>query len=164
MQGDRHQEVCRIIDQSLIATASVAPSIEDAQILREHLLTCAQCNAYLEASRRAIATLGGFAFEVDPGLHGKVLAALTMRAEQLDRRQKRSQPTWWHCLVAVVLTVAGSFVVSDAGRTVSAAFHIAPKEMGTGLMAFWITPSICFCLLFFILPLSGGMNKKGISS
>jgi len=159
MQSDRHQEVCRIIDQSLVSTASIA----EAQLLREHLLTCADCNAYLEANRRTIATLGGFAFEVDPGLQGKVLAALTLRAEELDRRHKLSQPTWWHCLVAVLLTVAGSFGASDAGRAVSAAFHIAPKEMGTGLMAFWIVPSVFFCLLFLVLPFTGRINKKGIS-
>jgi hypothetical protein len=163
MQGDRHQEVCRIIDQSLVSTASISASLAEAQLLREHLLTCAHCNAYLEASRRAIATLGGFAFEVHPGLHGKVLAALTVRAEELDRRHKLSQPSWWHCLVAVLLTVAGSFAVSDAGRAISAAFHIAPKAMGTGLMALWIAPSVFFCLLFLLLPLSGGMNQKGIS-
>jgi hypothetical protein len=159
MQVDRHQEACRIIDQSLVGAASIA----DAQILREHLLTCALCNAHLDASRRAIASLGGFAFEVDPGMHGKVLEALTVRALELDRRPVPRQSMWWFFIGAVILTVAGSFVMSNAGRAAAAAFHVAPANVGTGLIALWIIPSVCCCLLFLFLPLIGGMNKKGIS-
>ena len=46
MQVDRHQRIRHIIDQSLAGAASS----QEEQTLREHLLTCAQCKEYLDAS------------------------------------------------------------------------------------------------------------------
>ena len=80
MQVDRHQEIRHLIDRSLVG----ATSSQEEQTLREHLLTCVTCQEYLNASHQAIAGLGGFSFEVNPDLHGKVLAALTLRAQQLE--------------------------------------------------------------------------------
>ena len=82
MQVDRHQEIRHIIDRSLVGAASS----QEEQTLREHLLTCVACQEYLKASHQAIAGLGGFSFEVNPDLHGRVLAALTLRAQQLETK------------------------------------------------------------------------------
>ena len=161
MQVDRHQEIRHIIDRSLVGAASS----EEKQTLREHLLTCVACQEYLNASNQAIAGLGGFSFEVNPDLHGRVLAALTLRAQQLETNRIQQRPMWWSYLAAFVLTVAGSFTAARFSGLAGAVFHIEPELLNVGLLAVWIVPSLCFCLLFPVLHrLSvGWTNEKGLS-
>src|ERR1700733_11020357 len=108
MQADRHHEIRRIIDRSLEGAAS----LQEEQTLREHLLICAPCQEYLNASHRAIAGLGGFSFEVNPDLHRKVLAALTVRAQKLDSKRAGQKPMLWSFAAALVLTICGSFAAA----------------------------------------------------
>jgi len=161
MQVDRHQEIRDTIDRSLVGAASR----QEEQTLREHFLTCAPCQEYLNASHRAIAGLGGFSFEVSPDLHGKVLAALTLRAQQLETSRIERRPMLWSYLAALVLTVAGSLAAARFSGFAGAVFHLEPAPLHIGLVALWIVPSFCFCLLFPILHrLSAGwMNEKGLS-
>jgi hypothetical protein len=159
MQADRHEPICHIIDKSLLGAAS----LQEERTLREHLPTCTSCTQYLEASNRAIASLGGFSFEVDPGLHEKVLASFAQR--QLETKWIHSMSIWWSRLIALVLTVAGSFVVSQFADRAAVFLHLAPGEIQLGLVAFWIAPSVCFCLLLLLLPASPAnwINTKGLS-
>jgi hypothetical protein len=161
MQVDRHQEIRHIVDRSLAGTAS----LEEEQALREHLITCVACQEYLNASHRAIAGLGGFSFEVNPDLHGKVLAALTLRAQQLDTNRIEQRSMFWSYLAALALTICGSFAAARFSGLAGAVFHFQPALLHFGLLALWIVPSLCFCLLFPILHrLSlGWMNEKGLS-
>jgi hypothetical protein len=161
MQVDRHQEIRHIIDRSLVGAASS----QEEQTLREHLHTCLACQEYLKASNQAIAGLGGFSFEVNPDLHGRVLAALTLRAQQLETKRIQQRPMWWSYLAAFVLTVAGSFTAARFSGIAGAVFHIEPGPLHIGLLALWIVPSLCFCLLFPVLHrLSvGWTNEKGLS-
>jgi hypothetical protein len=161
MQVDRHQEIRHIIDRSLEGAAS----LQEEQTLREHFLTCAPCQEYLNASHRAIAGLGGFSFEVNPELHEKVLAALTQRAQQLETKRVEQRPMLWSYLGAILLTVAGSLAAARFSGLAVAVFHLQSAPMHLGLLALWIVPSLCFCLLFPILHrLSAGwMNEKGLS-
>jgi len=64
-----------------------------------------------------------------------------------------------------VLTVAGSFTAARFSGLAGAVFHLEPEPLHIGLLALWIVPSLCFCLLFPVLHrLSvGGMNEKGSS-
>ena len=123
------------------------------------------CQEYLKASNQAIAGLGGFSFEVNPDLHGRVLAALTLRAQQLETKRIQQRPMWWSYLAAFVLTVAGSFTAARFSGIAGAVFHIEPGPLHIGLLALWIVPSLCFCLLFPVLHrLSvGWTNEKGLS-
>jgi hypothetical protein len=161
MQVDRHQEIRQIIDQSLEG----AVSLQDEQALRKHLLSCAVCQEYLNASHRAIAGLGGFSFEVNPDLHRKVLAALAQRAQQLQTKRGERRPMLWSYLAALVLTLVGSLAATRFSGLAVAVFHLQPATMHFGLLALWIVPSLCFCLLFpFLHRLSvGWMNEKGLS-
>jgi hypothetical protein len=161
MQVDRHQEIRHIIDRSLAGAASS----QEEQTIREHLLTCVACQEYLNASHQAIAGLGGFSFEVNPDLHGKVLAAITLRAQQLEASKIERRPMVWSYLTALVLTVTGSFAAARFSGLAGAVFHLEPEPLHVGLLALWVVPSLCFCLLFPILHrLSAGwMNEKGLS-
>jgi hypothetical protein len=161
MQVDRHQEIRHIIDRSLAGAASS----QEEQTLREHLLTCVACQEYLNASHQAIAGLGGFSFEVNPDLHGKVLAAITLRAQQLEASKIERRPMVWSYLTALVLTVTGSFAAARFSGLAGAVFHLEPERLHVGLLALWIVPSLCFCLLFPVLHrLSvGWMDEKGLS-
>jgi anti-sigma factor RsiW len=145
MQVDRHEPICRLIDRSLAGAAS--PSEERS--LQDHLSTCAACQEYLEISQRAILSLGGFAFEVDPSLQEKVMGALAAQ-----RAKDNPIPVWWGRVAALLLTVVGSFATWRFAGLIAAAFHLQPAQIQLGLAAFWIAPSVCFCLLFLLLPVS----------
>jgi anti-sigma factor RsiW len=161
MHVDHHQEIRNIIDRSLVGTAS----LQEEQALREHLLTCSACQEYLNASHRAIAALAGFSFEVNPQLHGKVAAALTLRAQQLQANKIKQRPMWWSYVAALLLTVIGSLAAVQFSGLAVAIFHLEPAPWHVGLLALWIVPSLCLCLLFPVLHrLSAGrMNEKGLS-
>lgn len=158
MQTD-HASIRRIIDQSL---TGAEPSAQERQTLREHLATCAGCAQYLDASNRAIATLADFSFPMDPALDGKVLAALAARAQQLEAERRR---LWWPCALALLLTIAGSIAASQLGSLAAVTFHLEPAQLHAGLATFWIAPSLCFCLLFLLLPTAPALfgHKKGLS-
>ena len=160
MQTD-HQSIRRIIDQSL-AGASLEPQAQ--QTLREHLAICAACQQYLDASNHTIATLKDFSFPIDPALGSKVLASLAQRAQQLEAASRQRNRVWWTGL-ALILTVIGSLAASQLGSLAAATFHIEPAQLHLGLATFWIAPSLCFCLLFLLLPVSPALfgHKKGIS-
>lgn len=159
MQADRHEAICQIIDKSLAGTVSA----EEQHTLREHLQGCAQCQEYLASNNRAIASLGGYSFDVTPGLERRVLASLSLRAAQLEAKQPRHWQMAVSCLLALMLTCAGSLVASQLGRPVATAFHMEPEQMQFGLLAFWVLPSLCFSLLLPFLPSlsSRWMEKKG---
>jgi hypothetical protein len=160
MQADRHQPIRQIIDKSLVGAAT----LQEEQTLRAHVVTCSACQEYLNTSHRAIAGLGGFSFEVNPELHQRVIASLTARARQLEIEGARSRPIWWNFLVAVMLTVAGSFAIVEFASLAAAFLHIELAPLHLGLIAFWIVPSLCFCLLLpFLSRLSAGWNEKGFS-
>ena len=155
MQTDRHQPICHIIDKSLVGTAS----LEEQQTLREHLLVCTSCNQYLGASHRTIASLGGFSFDVDPALQERVLASLAR--QQSETRRVFSMPVWWSRVAALVLTIAGSLAAERLAGFAAPVFRLQAARIQLGVVAFWIAPSVCFCLLFFVLPVSP--NKKRLS-
>jgi predicted anti-sigma-YlaC factor YlaD len=158
MHDNRHESFCQIIDKSLAGEASV----QEKQSLREHLHTCAACRSYLNACNRAITSLDGFSFEMDPLLDTKVLASLALRVQELEKK-RIDHKQLWSCFIALMLTVAGSFVASQFGYIVAAVLHLQTVQVQFGLLAFWIAPSLCFCLLFLLLPASSTWaNRKGI--
>ena len=160
MQAD-HPSIRHIIDQSLAGAASD----QERQSLGEHLPTCVDCQQYLEASNRAIASLEGFSFPIDPMLNSKVLASLARRAQQLEAERLVRKRLWWASCLALIITAVGSFAVSQLGSLGAAIFHIQPEQVHLGLVTFWIAPSLCVCLLFLLLPVLPALlsDKKGLS-
>jgi hypothetical protein len=94
-----------------------------------------------------------------------VLAAITLRAQQLEASKIERRPMVWSYLAALVLTVTGSFAAARFSGLAGAVFHLEPEPLHVGLLALWIVPSLCFCLLFPVLHrLSvGWMDEKGLS-
>lgn len=161
MQVDRHESICHLIDKSLVGEVSV----QEEQSLREHLQECVGCQKYLSASQRAIASLGGFSFEMSPSLPDRVFAALEVRARQLETKRLSHRQLGWSYVAALVLTAAGSFAAMRLGDMAGAVFPVTPAQMQFGLIALWIVPSVCFCLVLPTLPVvsAASMNKKGLS-
>ena len=161
MQTADHESICRLIDKFLAGDISA----HEEQSLRQHLLACAACQQYLDASNRAIAGLGGFAFETDPGLPDKVVAALTARAAQLDSQRLSHRQLAWSYIAALILTLAGSFARHAARRSACHRRFRDPQQVQLGLIAIWIVPSVCFCLLLPTLPMMSKkwMHAKGVS-
>jgi anti-sigma factor RsiW len=161
MQTDSHELICRLIDKSFAGDISG----QEQQSLRQHLLTCAACQQYLEASDRAIAGLAGFAFETDPGLPDKIVAALTLRAAQLDAQRLSHRKLAWSYIAALILTLVGSFAAIQLSDRLATAFSATQQQVQLGLIALWIVPSVCFCLLLPTLPMMSKrwMHAKGIS-
>lgn len=161
MPTDRHQSICNLIDKSLAGEISA----QEEQSLRQHLLTCAACRQYLDASNRAIAGLAGFAFETDPGLPDKIFAALTIRAAQLETQRLSHRQLAWSYVAALILTLAGSFAAMQLGDRFASVLSVTHQQVQLGLIALWIVPSVCFCLLLPTLPMMSKrwMHAKGVS-
>jgi hypothetical protein len=92
-----------------------------------------------------------------------VLASLTLRAQQLQTKPVNRGQMWWGCLVAVLLTAAGSLAASRFGGLVAPVFHVQQAHVRFGLVAFWVVPSLCLCLLFLLLSVVPARNEKGLS-
>jgi hypothetical protein len=158
MKADLHETIRRIIDRTLVDGLS----LQEEQSLREHLRVCAECQAYFSNGARVIASLSEFSFAVDPGLQAKVCAALKLRAQQLESRQF-SRRLVWSCVIALLLTAAGSFIDLQFGKRAAAFFHLQSTQVQRGLLAFWIMPSLPLLLLFPILSMlsTSSTNQKG---
>jgi anti-sigma factor RsiW len=159
MQADLHHAMRHIIDKSLVGEASP----EEQQALRAHLRACAQCETYANDGRRAIAGLSGFSFAADPDLQAKVHAALALRAQQLQAAQPNRTRIVLVSIVALLLTIAGSFGAVHAGDLLAAVLHLPVTQAQTGLFTFWIAPSWCFSLLLpaLLLASARSANRKG---
>jgi hypothetical protein len=66
------------------------------------------------------------------------------------------------CILALMLTAAGSFLDLRVSGLIASVFDIQGMQIRQGLIAFWIIPSLCLLLLFPILPLlsAAATNRK----
>ena len=156
MISDRHEPFRNMIDEALVAgtSASVQPP------LNEHLQSCAQCREYLETTTRAIASLGAFSFEVDPTLQAKVSDAITLRAQQLQPAQFSADRLVMVCLLALTLTIAGSFFDLKFSGLLASVLNLHSAQLRHGLLTFWIISSLCLLLLFPMLPLLSRRKER----
>ena len=159
MHVDRHQEIRHIIDRSLVGASS-----QEEQTLREHLVTCVACQEYLKASHQVIAGQKGFSFEGESRSSWEECSPPLRYAHNNWKPRGCSKGrccgVTWPCS-----TLAGSFTAARFSGLAGAVFHIEPEPLHIGLLALWIVPSLCFCLLFPVLHrLSlGGTNEKGLT-
>ena len=156
MISDRHEPFRNMIDEALVAGTSASPQ----PLLNEHLQSCAQCREYLDSNARVIASLGGFSFEVDPTLQAKVFDAVTLRAQRPESTQFSPNRLVMICVLAVALTIVGSFFDLRFGGLLASALDLHGAELQHGLMAFWIIPSVCLLLLFPLLPLLSRRKER----
>jgi hypothetical protein len=156
MKTDPHATFRDVIDKTLAGGASPA----DDPSLQEHLAACVQCQEYLSAGNRVIAGLGGFSFDVDPGLQQKTLWSLTVRAQQLEAVQSRRRRIVGGCAGALVLLIAGSFLALEFGNLVAAFLSLPPLQVQRLLLLVWVIPSLCLSLLFPILPLLSHREER----
>jgi len=159
MNADGHELFQHMIDKTLAGEVS----LQKENSLREHLQACAQCQEYLSANTRAIASLGGFSFDVNPGLHAKVCASLEQRARQLEVQQPNRQRLAWICILALTLTAVGSFIDLQFGGLLASVLRLPPMRVQRELLVIWIVPSLWFLLLFPMLPalLAPRTSRKG---
>lgn len=156
MISDRHELYRNMIDQALVAGTSASPQ----PLLNEHLQSCAQCREYLDTSTRVIASLGGFSFEVDPSLQAKVFDAIAQRARQPDFPRFSPDRLALICILAVALTVIGSFFDLQFGGLLASVLDLHRAQLRQGLLTFWIIPSLCLLLLFPLLPLLSHRKER----
>ena len=157
MISDRHELFRNMIDEALVAGTAASPQ----PLLNEHLQSCAQCRDYLDTTTRVIASLGGFSFEVDPTLQARVFDAITLRAQQPGSAQFSPDRLALICILAVALTVVGSFFDLQFGGLLASLLDLHRAHLRHGLLTFWIIPSLCLLLLFPMLPLLS-MRKERI--
>ena len=156
MSAERHLDFEQRIDRSLAG----AGTPEEQRALEEHVRSCAACGEYLSVSQRAVAGLKGFSFEAGPGLNARVMAAVRVRAEEMEARRRWVRLS----VVALVLTVLGTVVDLQVGRWAAGFFGLPSIAVHHGLMALWIVPSFGLLVLFPMLPLlSAKANGKGRS-
>ena len=156
MISDRHEPFQNMIDEALVAGTSASAQPQ----LNEHLQSCAQCREYLETTTRAIASLGGFSFEVNPTLQAKVSDAISLRAQQLEPAQFSAKRLVMACILAVALTVAGSFFDLKFSGLLASVLDLHQAHLQHGLLTFWIIPSLFILLLFPMLPLLSRRKER----
>lgn len=156
MNSDRHEPFRNMIDETLLAGTSASPQPQ----LNEHLQSCAECREYLETTTRAIASLGSFSFEVDPNLQAKVFNAVTLRSQQLAKPQFTSSRLVVACVLAIALTVAGSFFDLKFWGLLAFLFDLHSAQLQHGLLTFWIIPSLWLLFLFPLLPLLSRRKER----
>jgi anti-sigma factor RsiW len=156
MRSDDHESFQRRIDETLAGEIAVG----EEESLREHLASCPQCQEYLAAGTTVIAGLGGFSFDVDPALQEKVCAAISLRAQQIESGQPNRRRMAWICSTAVLLSAAGSFLDLQFGGLIGSVLEMQGTQMRHGLLTYWILPSLCFLLLFPILPLLSHRKER----
>ena len=159
MQTNSHGAARSLIDKSFVSGVSA----QEEQALREHLRDCAECRDYMSASGRAVSSLRGFSFAVDPGLNARVLASLAVRARELEAKRPGRRQMLSNFLIALALTIAGSFVAARFANPLAAVFHVRHAQVQFGWLAFWVLPSLCLSLLLPVLPRlsEGWMDRKG---
>jgi hypothetical protein len=158
MKTDLHATFRDVIDKTLAGGASA----EDDQSLQEHLAACVQCQEYLSAGTQVIASLGGFSFDVDPGLEGKVHRSLNERAQQLETAQANRRRIMWGCVGALLLLMTGSWVALEFGNLVAVALNLPPMEVQRLLLFLWVIPSLCLSLLFPVVPLLSRREERSL--
>ena len=156
MRSDEHESFRRRIDETLAGEIAVG---ED-ESLRGHLESCTQCQEYLAAGTRVIASLGGFSFDVDPGLQEQVCAALSLRSQQIESGQPSRKRMAWIFITALLLSAAGSFIDMQFGGLIAPVLNMQRTQMRHGLVFFWILPSFCLLLLFPVLPLLSQRKER----
>jgi hypothetical protein len=165
MNLDDHESFQRMIDQSLAG----AISAEQEQSLREHLSTCAPCEEYLSTSKRVIAGLSGFSFEVNQALNARVLAALRMQMQQDRAAQPRhrrfmrqhtvSLKVWAAFALALSMSMVGSALVYQVAKYLTVPMHFDNAQVQAGVLVFWLLPSLCAALCVLAAP----VEKRGIA-
>ena len=156
MKPDRHEVFERMIDEAL----AVGMPIPEEKSLRQHLQSCVPCQEYLNANTRVIAGLGGLSFEVDPSLQAKVVESISQRAQQIQAAPFNSRRLMLICVLALALTVVGSFLDLQFGNLIASLLDIRSIHVRQGLFALWIIPSICLFLLFPMLPVLSPANRN----
>jgi hypothetical protein len=156
MKPDSHEVFTRMIDESL----AVGMPIPEEKSLRQHLQSCVPCQEYLNANTRVIAGLGGLSFEVDPSLQAKVVESISQRAQQIQAAPFNSRRLMLICVLALALTVVGSFLDLQFGNLIASLLDIRSIHVRQGLFALWIIPSICLFLLFPMLPVLSPANRN----
>lgn len=159
MKADSHEKVRQMIDRML----SDGSTLAEERSLRQHLDECAACAEYLDASTRAIASLNGFSFDVDRVLQAQIHASVELHAQQLAATQPSRARTLGSYALALVLTVAGSFIAAQLCGAAAAFLRMPLADVQRGFIALWIVPSLCFLLLIPALPslLAAWTNRKG---
>jgi hypothetical protein len=163
MNIDHHESFQRMIDESLAG----AISAEKERSLREHLSTCAPCLEYLSASNRVIAGLSGFSFELTPTLNARVLAALTLSAQQARaahagaaqpgrrgfvRQHNGRFKVWAAFAVALSMSITGSVLVYQVAKLLTVPMHFDTAQVQAGVLVFWLLPSFCAALCLLAAP------------
>ncbi|GLQ48398.1 hypothetical protein GCM10007862_34490 [Dyella lipolytica] len=165
MNIDHHESFQRMIDESLVG----AISAEKEQSLREHLSTCTPCKEYLSASKRVIAGLSGFSFEVNPTLNARILAALRPQAEQVHevlahhpdamRQHNMRFKIWAAFAVALSMSIVGSALVYQVAKLLATPMYFDNAQLQVGVLVFWLLPSFCSALWMFAAP----GEKRGVA-
>jgi predicted anti-sigma-YlaC factor YlaD len=154
MKSKGHEVFQQMIDKAL---AGGTPVLEELS-LREHVESCELCQNYLSASTRGIASLSGFSFDVDPKLQRRVAESIRVRAQQLEASHMSRRRAALITMVAVLLTVAGSYTDLRFGDLLVSGTGL--QHVRQGLVTFWIAPSLFLLLLFPMLPLLSSGREK----
>ena len=95
-------------------------------------------------------------------LHAKVSASLSQRAQQLGAAPLSRRRWAFACVLAVVLTIAGTFFDLKFSGLIASWFNVPAPHVHQGLLSLWIVPSVSPVLLFLLLPLLSRQKERAL--
>jgi hypothetical protein len=95
-------------------------------------------------------------------LHAKVAASLSRRAQQLGVTRLSRRRWALACILAFILTIAGTFLDLQFGSLIASWFNVPNLHTHHELLSFWIVPSVSPVLLFLLLPLLSRQKERAL--
>ena len=156
MPAELHERARLLTDQASLA----AISPDEQRWLTDHLAGCTECEQYAELSRRTVAALNAFAFEVDSSAALQVRQAIVRRTSELAARERAYSIA---ISIAILLTIGGTTAMWAPLAWIAKTWAIAEGIWQPAFLLLWLVPSILLVLfLVFRGPLlPNGTNEEG---
>ena len=156
MPSNAHERARGLLDIAVMQ--GLTP--DEQRWLDVHLGECAECARQAELSRRAVAALGGFAFEVNSEHALRVQETVRVRAEQLAASPAgRLRP--WALPIALGLTAVGSAVMWQAAAMLAARWAVPAAAWHAAWVACWVLPSAIVDGLLLVRGRFDGSSNEG---
>ena len=167
-------------DQARRLIATVATDLSEAQqaLLNGHLQDCGPCRDYAAATAEIVRAVRGVPLAADPRLVRNTQARVRARAIALRKRQQWQSLValacpfvglsaaitnpmrphnvqfriWAAFAVALSMSFAGSALVYQVAKFLTAPMHFDNAQIQAGVLVFWLLPSLCAALCMLAAP------------
>ena len=141
------QRLRELIDRSFAEEISES----ERRRIDDHVRDCDGCMRYVELTARTIRGLREFTFTSEADSRAQVFEILSHHTE--TTRQHNVQFKVWAAFAgALSMSMVGSALVYQVAKFVAAPMHFDNAQVQTGILVFWLLPSLCAALCMLAAP------------